>query len=175
MGEDCMNTLRSIVVLLGLALASGAALAQEPVKIKVGWGIPVENVKYIMMKKPEILKHHGRVYTVDWVNFPTTPPQAQALAAGRSRAPRWPPSRWRSSSTPAPPTSRWSPGSSRSGDYFSTTWLVSEASGSRRWRSSGKTIGTSVWRPDEHRRARRAEEARARPRQGREDRRVPFR
>lgn len=75
--------LAAVALVVSLSLLVPSAFAQEPVKIKIGWGIPAENVKYVMMKKPEILRNHGKVYTVEWINFPTTPPQAQALAAGQ--------------------------------------------------------------------------------------------
>jgi len=142
-----MKALRSIVVLLGLALASGAALAQEPVKVKIGWGIPVENVKYIMMKKPEVLKHHGKVYTVDWVNFPTTPPQAQALAAGQIEGATLASISLAKLLDSGAADVKVVAGiiEERPG-YFSTTWLVSEASGITKVEElRGKTIGTSVY------------------------------
>ncbi len=53
----------------------------QPVKIRMGWGIPAEEIHYVMMKKPEILKHHGKWYTLEWFQFQGTAPQAQALAA----------------------------------------------------------------------------------------------
>ncbi len=59
-----------------------AKKAGEPVKIRVAWGIPGEEQKYIMQKKPEILKNYGKAYTVEWFQFQGSAPQGQALAAG---------------------------------------------------------------------------------------------
>src|SRR3970040_2038250 len=142
-----MTALRSILLLLGLVLASGAALAQEPVKVKIGWGIPVENVKYIMMKKPEVLKHHGKVYTVDWVNFPTTPPPAQALAARPIEgAPLASISLAKLLDSGAADVKVVAGIIEERPGYFSTTWLVSEASGiTKVGELRGKTIGTSFY------------------------------
>lgn len=93
-----MPRLRSLVVasaalgLLGLGLLTVAtglleparAPAQEPItRLRIGWGAAGEPVKYIMMRKPEILKNYGRAYTVDWVAFSSPVAQGQALASGQ--------------------------------------------------------------------------------------------
>ncbi len=53
----------------------------EPVKIRIAYGIPSEEQKYVMQKKPEILKNYGKAYTLEWFQFQGTPPQGQALVA----------------------------------------------------------------------------------------------
>ncbi|MBI4588294.1 MAG: ABC transporter substrate-binding protein [Candidatus Rokubacteria bacterium] len=123
------------------------APAQEPMKIKVGWGIPVENVKYIMMKKPEILKNYGKVYTVEWINFPTTPPQAQALAAGQIDGGTLASVSLAKLVDSGAADVRVVTGiiEERPG-YFATAWLVAADSGIKSVRDlKGKTIGTSVY------------------------------
>lgn len=130
-----------------LALLFDSAAAQAPVKIKVGWGIPVENVKYIMMKRPEILKNHGKVYTTEWINFPTTPPQAQALAAGQIEGATLASISLAKLLDSGAADVKIVTGiiEERPG-YFSTTWLVSETTGIRKVEDlRGKTIGTSVY------------------------------
>lgn len=83
-----MPRLRSLVLasaVLGLlvpATVSGPA-AQELTRLRIGWGAVGEPVKYIMMRKPEILKNYGRGYTIEWVSFASTGAQAQALTSGQ--------------------------------------------------------------------------------------------
>ncbi len=74
------NLLLGMMILCGMVIFSGRAHA-APVKIRMGWGIPAEEVKYVMMKRPQILKHYGKVYTIEWFQFAGTAPQATALAA----------------------------------------------------------------------------------------------
>ena len=67
--------------------AGGGAGQQEqppatPVKIRMGWGIPAEEIKYVMMAKPELARNMGTWYTVEWHQFAGTTPGVQGLAAG---------------------------------------------------------------------------------------------
>jgi sulfonate transport system substrate-binding protein len=136
----------SLTLLIAL-LAAGFVEAAEPVKMKIGWGIPVENVKYIMMKKPELLPHYGREYTIEWINFPTTPPQAQALAAGQIDGGTLASISLAKLIDSGAADVRVVTGiiEERPG-YFATTWLVADGSGIRRVEDlKGKTIGTSVY------------------------------
>ncbi len=70
------------VVVLTVVLVCQATVKAEPVKIRMGWGIPAEEVKYVMMKRPQVLKNYGKAYTLEWFQFAGTAPQATALAAG---------------------------------------------------------------------------------------------
>jgi ABC-type nitrate/sulfonate/bicarbonate transport system substrate-binding protein len=70
------------VVILTVVLLCQATVQAEPVKIRMGWGIPAEEVKYVMMRRPQILKNYGKAYTLEWFQFAGTAPQATALAAG---------------------------------------------------------------------------------------------
>lgn len=70
------------VAILGLALVYAGTVYASPVRIRMGWGIPAEEIKYVMMKRPQILKNYGKDYTIEWFQFAGTAPQATALAAG---------------------------------------------------------------------------------------------
>jgi ABC-type nitrate/sulfonate/bicarbonate transport system substrate-binding protein len=76
------KNLLSWVVILTAVLVCQATVQAEPVKIRMGWGIPAEEVKYVMMKRPQVLKNYGKTYTLEWFQFAGTAPQATALAAG---------------------------------------------------------------------------------------------
>jgi ABC-type nitrate/sulfonate/bicarbonate transport system substrate-binding protein len=52
----------------------------EPVKIRMGWGIPAEDIKYVMMQRPELAEHMGTWYEIEWHQFAGTPPGVQGLA-----------------------------------------------------------------------------------------------
>jgi ABC-type nitrate/sulfonate/bicarbonate transport system substrate-binding protein len=52
----------------------------EPVKIRMGWGIPAEDIKYVMMQQPELAEHMGTWYEIEWHQFAGTPPGVQGLA-----------------------------------------------------------------------------------------------
>jgi ABC-type nitrate/sulfonate/bicarbonate transport system substrate-binding protein len=54
----------------------------EPVKIRMGWGIPAEEIKYLMMEKPEVAEHLGSAYEIEWQQFSGTALGVQGLAAG---------------------------------------------------------------------------------------------
>ena len=53
-----------------------------PVKIRMGWGIPAEEIKYVMMKFPQVARNLGTWYDIDWHQFAGTPLGVQGLAAG---------------------------------------------------------------------------------------------
>jgi len=56
--------------------------AQQPVKIRVAWVVPVTNLPSLLLAKPELMTHNGKTYTVEPVRFQGTPPMITALAAG---------------------------------------------------------------------------------------------
>jgi NitT/TauT family transport system substrate-binding protein len=57
------------------------AHAQQPVKIRIAWVVPVANSPTILYEKPAILRHKGKTYDVDLIRFQGTPPMVTALAA----------------------------------------------------------------------------------------------
>lgn len=54
----------------------------EPVKIRMGWGIPAEEIKYLMIESPEVAPNLGKWYEVEWQQFSGTALGVQGLAAG---------------------------------------------------------------------------------------------
>lgn len=54
----------------------------KPVKITMGWGIPAEEIKYVMMKYPELAENMGTWYDIEWRQFAGTALGVQGLAAG---------------------------------------------------------------------------------------------
>lgn len=75
---------RVAALLAGVLLvgATSAALADSAPTIRVGWTIPAEEAKYLMMRHPEMFPNLGKVYQVDWVQFQGTAPMIQAMLAG---------------------------------------------------------------------------------------------
>lgn len=70
-----------MVVILGSALHSMGALQAEPVKIRVGWANMPHHMIPVLFSKPEILKHYGKSYVVEPVQFRGSSAQIPALAA----------------------------------------------------------------------------------------------
>lgn len=76
------------VALLGLALAATAwvssfpATAQSPLNIRVSWVAVPNNLPPFMFKTPSILKHYGKTYTLEPVQYRGTPQSITALATG---------------------------------------------------------------------------------------------
>jgi ABC-type nitrate/sulfonate/bicarbonate transport system substrate-binding protein len=65
---------------IGLWLGAPSAHAQQPVKIRIAWVVPVANSPTILYEKPSILKHKGKSYEIELVRFQGTPPMITALA-----------------------------------------------------------------------------------------------
>jgi ABC-type nitrate/sulfonate/bicarbonate transport system substrate-binding protein len=53
-----------------------------PVTIRMGWGIPAEDIKYVMMKYPQVAPNQGKWYKIQWHQFAGTALGVQGLAAG---------------------------------------------------------------------------------------------
>jgi ABC-type nitrate/sulfonate/bicarbonate transport system substrate-binding protein len=56
--------------------------AGEPVLIRMGWGIPAEEIKYVMQATPEVAPNLGTCYEIEWNQFAGTALGVQGLAAG---------------------------------------------------------------------------------------------
>jgi sulfonate transport system substrate-binding protein len=67
---------------MAVSLAATTAQAQQPVKIRIAWVVPVANSPTILYEIPSILKHKGKSYDIDLVRFQGTPPMIQAMGAG---------------------------------------------------------------------------------------------
>ena len=65
---------------IGCGSNDGAA-GEGPVKIRMGWGIPAEEIKYVMMHRPEVAEHLGTSYEIEWQEFSGTALGVQGLAA----------------------------------------------------------------------------------------------
>jgi ABC-type nitrate/sulfonate/bicarbonate transport system substrate-binding protein len=72
----------TIVSVCAAVLASGAAVAQERVKIRIGTHISI-SAHLFMQKKPEVLKHMGKSYDVEWVRFAGSGDATPALVASK--------------------------------------------------------------------------------------------
>src|ERR1700722_9831344 len=66
--------------LLGASVLAPAA-AQSVPTIRVGWTVPAEEAKWLIMKRPELFPHYGKQYKIEWFQFQGTPPMSQALLA----------------------------------------------------------------------------------------------
>jgi ABC-type nitrate/sulfonate/bicarbonate transport system substrate-binding protein len=81
-----MMRLAVAAILLVLAAGCGgdddAGGGEGPVKIRMGWGIPAEEIKYVMMEHPEVAEHLGSAYEIEWQQFSGTALGVQGLAAG---------------------------------------------------------------------------------------------
>ncbi len=72
----------SVLTLNDLAFAADAPVPAKPVPIRMGWGIPGEEIKYVMMTDPSKAPNLGRYYTVVWNQFAGTALGVQGIAAG---------------------------------------------------------------------------------------------
>src|SRR5918996_981199 len=48
----------------------------------MGWGIPAEEIKYVMMRYPKVAPGLGSAYDIEWHEFSGTALGVQGLAAG---------------------------------------------------------------------------------------------
>src|SRR5262245_33558815 len=78
-----MKPCRILTLLIACAavLVSGAALAQDRVKIRIGTHVSI-SAHLFMQKKPDVLKHMGKSYEVEWVRFAGSGDATPALVAG---------------------------------------------------------------------------------------------
>lgn len=67
-------------LLLGAALASAPASA-EPVRLRVGYDVIPLHLAPVVFKMPEVMRHYGKSYTVEFVKFRGSLFQRQALVA----------------------------------------------------------------------------------------------
>src|SRR5689334_20720040 len=71
--------MRSLLGVL-LWLIAGAALAQQPVKIRVAYVVPVANWASLLFEKPGLARHNGKSYSFEAVHFQGTPQMITAIA-----------------------------------------------------------------------------------------------
>jgi len=80
-----MSMLRTGVrglLVAGVLVGMHAAMAAEPLKVRIGWVVTPAQLTPFLFSKKEILKHYGKSYTVDPIHFRGSAPQITALAAG---------------------------------------------------------------------------------------------
>jgi NitT/TauT family transport system substrate-binding protein len=73
-----MNPLRFLLAVAIAMVAAGAAA--EPLKIRVGYIVPVANWASLLFQKPGLARHEGKSYTFEAVHFQGTPQEITALA-----------------------------------------------------------------------------------------------
>lgn len=72
---------KQVWLVVASSLISGAVVAKTPV-LNVGWTVPGEEAKYLMMKHPELFSNLGEKYQINWTQFQGTSPMVQAMRAG---------------------------------------------------------------------------------------------
>ena len=79
-----MRLARILAMAFAIALIAAAtsALAQQPLKVRIAWVVPVANWASIIYEKQDLMTHYGKTYTVEPVHFAGTPPMITALASG---------------------------------------------------------------------------------------------
>lgn len=82
MGKGAGGILTIAAAGAALLLGTSAALAQQPLKIRVGWNQTPGHLASVLFINKDNLKHAGKSYIVETVRFRGSSPQMQALAAG---------------------------------------------------------------------------------------------
>lgn len=62
--------------------SSGEGGGDGPVEMKVAFGIPGEEIKYVMMERPDLAPNQGTCYTVEWTELAGNVNAVQALTVG---------------------------------------------------------------------------------------------
>ena len=80
-GTGMRGPWRAVIGLLVLlALAIGGPARAEPVKLRVGYDVVPLHLAPVIFKFPEVMRHYGKDYTVDFIRFRGSALQLQALA-----------------------------------------------------------------------------------------------
>jgi NitT/TauT family transport system substrate-binding protein len=76
--------MRALKLLLAAsaALLAASAAAQQPVKIRVAWIVPVSNLASFMYSAKDVLRHNGKSYVAETTRFQGSTPQLTALGTG---------------------------------------------------------------------------------------------
>jgi sulfonate transport system substrate-binding protein len=69
-----------LVMLLAGWFSASAANAQQPVKLRIAWVVPVADAPSILYEKPAVLLHKGKTYDIELIRFQGTPAMITALA-----------------------------------------------------------------------------------------------
>jgi NitT/TauT family transport system substrate-binding protein len=65
-----------------LGWLGGAAVADEPVKVRIAWVVPIANWASIIYEKKDLMPHYGKSYVAEPMRFQSTPTMITALGAG---------------------------------------------------------------------------------------------
>jgi sulfonate transport system substrate-binding protein len=66
----------------GQLVGAGAVMAQEALKIRLSYVVPVSNWATLLVEKKDLATHLGKSYQLEITRFAGTPPMITALAAG---------------------------------------------------------------------------------------------
>jgi sulfonate transport system substrate-binding protein len=72
----------ALIMLLGSIAAAANAARAEPVKLRIGWVVPVTNLASILFAKEGIARHNGKSYVIETSRFQGSTQQITALATG---------------------------------------------------------------------------------------------
>jgi sulfonate transport system substrate-binding protein len=76
-----MRFIVNLAAAAAVAVATTAS-ADEPVKIRIAWVVPIANWASIIYEKKDLMTHYGKTYDVEPVHFQSTPQMITAMGAG---------------------------------------------------------------------------------------------
>ena len=76
-----MKLVKCLFAVLAAALAAPGH-AQQPVKVRIAWIVPVTNLASFMYTAKDVLRHHGKTYVAEAARFQGSTPQLTALGTG---------------------------------------------------------------------------------------------
>lgn len=76
-----MRTIKILIAVLAAAFAVQAH-AQQPLKVRIAWIVPVTNLSHFVFTAKDLLRHHGKSYIAETSRFQGSTPQLTALATG---------------------------------------------------------------------------------------------
>jgi sulfonate transport system substrate-binding protein len=72
----------AIIALLAITFAAAKPAGAEPVKLRIGWVVPVTNLASILFAKEGIARNNGKSYEIETSRFQGSTQQITALATG---------------------------------------------------------------------------------------------
>ncbi len=76
-----MKAFQCAALVVASVLLAGRGFAADLPTIRIGWTVPAEEAKWLIMRRPELFPGIGKTYNAEWFQFQGTPPIAQALVA----------------------------------------------------------------------------------------------
>jgi NitT/TauT family transport system substrate-binding protein len=65
-----------------VAVLHAATASAQPLNIRIGWANTPATISPLLFQKTDIMRHHGRFYTVEAIKFTGTTPALEAMKAG---------------------------------------------------------------------------------------------